>query len=61
MKILTLKDPNISEIIWNKASNFYSSLPTFIFPPENLIFKLGYISNVFICMNSFTYVIIFKI
>lgn len=34
MKILTLKDPNISEIIWNKTSKFYSSLPTLIFPQK---------------------------
>ena len=61
MKILTLKDPNISEIIWNKTSKFYSSLPTLIPPLENLIFKFGYISNVFTFTNSFTYVIIFKI
>lgn len=60
MKILLLKDPNISEIHGIKHLSFIQ-IPTLLFPMNNLIFKFEYFFNVFTCMNSFTYVIIFKI
>lgn len=57
-----LKDPNISEIDGIKhKTQFYSNLPTLLFPMDNLTFKFEYVFNVVTCQNSFTYGIIFKI